>query len=106
MLKKITLFVFISLLLNATNSFAAWPHTEQDYSLLPPFCWARSHPGSPEEQLWKKRLDSHGEGFVHVHHYCEALHSLRLAQQMLPTNDDEKITNNIFLTNNHEAFTF
>ena len=92
MLKKISLFLFISLLLNASNSFAAGgPKTEEDWSLLPPFCKARSVASSPEGQLWEKRLDTHGQGFIHVHHYCGALHDLRLANSLLATDADTKM---------------
>ena len=91
MLKKFSLFLFISLLFNVSNSFAAWPKTEEDFSLLPPFCKAKSSGNSPEAQLWEKRLDAHGAGWLHVHHYCAALHTLRLANNLLPTDADTKM---------------
>ena len=90
MLKKITLFLFASLLINATQSFAGYPQTDRDFSLLPPFCKAKLKPSSPAEtELWAKRL---GHDFGHTHHYCAALHSLRVANNIQPINDERKRT--------------
>ena len=88
MLKKIALFVFISLLLNASSSFAGYPKTDEDFSLLPPFCRAKLSGDSPLAKLWAERL---GSGWLHVHHYCAALHTLRLANNLLPTDADTKM---------------
>jgi tetratricopeptide (TPR) repeat protein len=88
MLKKSTLFLFISLLLNANQSFADYPQTDRDFSLLPPFCKAKLKPSSPAEtDLWAKRL---GHDFGHTHHYCAALHSLRVANNIQPINAERK----------------
>jgi tetratricopeptide (TPR) repeat protein len=88
MLKKVTLFLFISLL-NVSTSFAAYPKTDQDFSLLPPFCWARAN-GDPG-RVWEKRFNAHGGGFLHVHHYCAALHTLRLANNILGNDTHSKM---------------
>jgi tetratricopeptide (TPR) repeat protein len=88
MLKKSTPLLFISLLLNATQSFAVYPQTDKDFSLLPPFCKAKLKPSSPAEtDLWARRL---GYDFGHTHHYCAALHSLRVANAIIPTDADRK----------------
>jgi tetratricopeptide (TPR) repeat protein len=88
--KKITLNILLMfLLLNADESLAAYPGTREDFSLLPPFCLAQmkpewSPPGAPK--LWQRRI----KGFGHLHHFCGGLHSLRLAQNILVTNNEEK----------------
>ena len=91
MLKKIPVFLFISLLLNVSESIADYPETDKDFSLLPPFCKAKLKPSSPAEtNLWSTRLNVHGIGFGHVHHYCAALHSIRLAQKILPASENDR----------------
>lgn len=48
-----------------------WPKSEKDWSMLPPFCKARSYSDKhPTYQSWQRRL---GGDFIHVHHYCAAL---------------------------------
>ncbi len=87
MLKKFTLFLFVSLLLIMSKSFADYPTTDTDFSMLPPFCRVKLKPRSDAEtNSWSERLNVRGVGYGHVHHYCAALHSLRVANEILPIN--------------------
>jgi tetratricopeptide (TPR) repeat protein len=88
MLKKIPVFLFVSLLLNVSAVIAEYPETDRDFSVLPPFCKAKLKPSSATEtELWGKQL---GHDFGHTHHYCAALHSLNLANNILATSEDNK----------------
>jgi tetratricopeptide (TPR) repeat protein len=91
MLNKITLHILLMyFLLHASESLADFPTTMRDFSLLPPFCLAQmkpelSPPGAPT--LWSRRLPG---GYAHIHHFCSALHTLNLAQRMLPADEGQK----------------
>ena len=51
-------------------------------------CKARaSGSNSPEYKKWANKL---GKDFLHTHHLCAALHSLRLSQNTIPTNPKTK----------------
>lgn len=65
--------IIVSLSLSA---FAGeYPETEADFLRLPKYCKARfSDSQSPLYQKWDKIL---GANFIHVHHFCAALHSER-----------------------------
>lgn len=70
--------IFFILIIAASITFSnpglaltIWPKSDKDWSLLPPFCKARSYNGNhPAYQSWKRRL---GDDFIHVHHYCAGL---------------------------------
>jgi len=49
------------------------PKTDADFARLPVYCLARhKKKGDPvQRKMWKKKL---GSGFLHLHHYCYALH--------------------------------
>ena len=67
-------FVFYSM-----NAFPGRPKTESDFSLLPPYCKARlTTPGSSQYTIWRKKV---GKPFLHIHHYCNGLHTVRIANQ-------------------------
>ena len=69
--------LFLGFLFSAPMVYAsAWPTTPADFATLPPYCKARLKPSSETEtQVWSQRL---GTGFLHVHHYCAALHTEKL----------------------------
>lgn len=90
MFKILLKYFFTSSLLYSSLSFAEFPQTDHDYSLLPPYCKARASGNSPLAKLWEKRLNAHGEGFLHIHHYCSALHTINLAQRMIPADEGQK----------------
>lgn len=71
--------IFFNLLFIVMNASADYPKTSNDFALLPPFCKAKLSPNAtPQEiNLWSNKL---GPNFMHTHHYCAALHSLRVAQ--------------------------
>ncbi|PPD21295.1 MAG: hypothetical protein CTY24_08015 [Methylobacter sp.] len=83
MKRLIFLFLIISFL--PKDGFS-YPQTEEDYRLLPPFCKARSTPGSPSYSAWDKRL---GPNFIHIHHYCSALHCLNQARRTTPNSEKQ-----------------
>jgi len=62
----------------STSSRAEWPQSPQDFARLPRYCAARLVPqlAETERPRWEKRM---GPDFLHIHHYCAAIHSLRLA---------------------------
>ncbi len=50
------------------------PQTDADFARLPTYCKARHKKSPPaQKKVWKQKL---GKGFLHVHHYCYALHFL------------------------------
>lgn len=82
---KIIFFLFI---LFCHDAFAEYPESDLDFMMLPPFCKAKLKPSSQSEvELWTKKL---GYDFGHTHHFCAALHSLRLAKTIFPLNPDLK----------------
>jgi len=85
MLKKTKLYLLLFISLFFTNNVLAdYPQTPKDYLLLPPYCKARaSSYKTPNFQKWQKRL---GKGFTDTHHYCAALHTLRLSQKVKGTS--------------------
>lgn len=95
MIKNILIIIFTGLLINTSQCYAEYPKTEHDFALLPPYCKAKFTPGSPAESLWARRLDKNIKdgrlgGFGHLHHYCSALHSINIAQQMIPSDEGKK----------------
>lgn len=85
-------FSLICLLLVHRVSFADFPQTQLHFTMLPPYCLAQMRPqwappGDP--QKWSKKL---GSGYAHLHHYCAALHSLRLAQEITGVSKKQKET--------------
>ncbi|MFA5984824.1 MAG: tetratricopeptide repeat protein [Methylococcaceae bacterium] len=75
-MKKTFPLIFLIILSSFPSlGFCLFPETEKDYRALPPFCKARSTPNSPAYQAWDKRL---GNSFIHLHHYCSALHTLNV----------------------------
>lgn len=80
--------LFITLSILPQEGFSAFPQTESDFRALPPFCKARASGGKSQAyQTWEKRL---GHGFLHVHHYCSAMHTLRLYRTDNSYNKIEK----------------
>lgn len=78
---NINLFYLLITLFFASPTFAeifnAFPKTDLQFAMLPPYCEARMrHENDLKGQLWRKKL---GPDFVHVHHYCAALNALNEA---------------------------
>lgn len=77
--RVVSLSMIIALSLISAYAAAEWPATPQDYAHLPGYCRARLKPNDipkATRDRWEQRV---GPDFLHVHHYCAALHSLRLA---------------------------
>ncbi|WKJ88726.1 hypothetical protein QZJ86_11905 [Methylomonas montana] len=80
--------IFILFTLFFHDAFALYPESDLDFMALPPFCKAKLKPDSPHEvDLWARKL---GNDFGHTHHFCAALHSLRLAKTIFPSNPELK----------------
>lgn len=94
-MKFTTYLLYLTLLTFSSNSLAdssGYPKTDVDFMYLPPYCKARMRKSSPEDQKqWAKRL---GADYLHTHHYCAALHQLRIARSMFPRNKGEKSRKN------------
>ena len=80
--RQLAVLILISpvAILVAPSAMAEWPNTPAAFAVLPKYCWARmeADKSSPERQMWAQRL---GQGFLHVHHYCSALHEMNLANR-------------------------
>jgi len=62
----------IYLQLSLVNAAIEWPSSDADFARLPAYCKARKAGGKSQiYAVWAKRL---GKGFLHVHHYCAAMH--------------------------------
>ncbi len=61
-----------------TPVYAAYPQTDADFAQLPPYCkWKmKGDRDAPARRKWARKLKG---GFIHIHHYCAAMHSMRLA---------------------------
>ena len=60
-----------------TGHLAAFPKTDADFALLPPYCKARSgKTTSTDAENWKRRM---GKAWTHLHHYCSGLDYLNKA---------------------------
>lgn len=75
----------------ASKSLAtAWPTTKTEFSKLPPYCLARHgpkygiHVPKPEIEKWQRIL---GGGFLHVHHFCAGLNTLKILERGIPKED-------------------
>lgn len=80
--------IFIVFILFCHDAFAVYPESDLDFMMLPPFCKAKLKPNSKSDvDLWEKKL---GYDFGHTHHFCAALHSLRIAKTIFPSNPDLK----------------
>ena len=75
------IFRVISFIVIGSLSFVAlastYPKSERDFSLLPPYCKAKLGGRNAGWKAWEARL----RGFGHVHHYCAALHTVKLANR-------------------------
>jgi tetratricopeptide (TPR) repeat protein len=61
-----------SILIIPAGYLAAFPKTDADFALLPPYCKARyGKTNSADAENWKRRIGR--LGWVHIHHYCSAL---------------------------------
>jgi hypothetical protein len=59
---------------------ADYPRTEVDFAVLPPYCWVRFRgKGTPAAKMWNQKLK--GNAFIHIHHYCAALHTMNLVNR-------------------------
>jgi tetratricopeptide (TPR) repeat protein len=63
--------LFILLVLQVLPAVAEW--TDQELSVLPPYCAARLRHTPGEYEHWNNAL---GPDFLHTHHYCDALASI------------------------------
>lgn len=71
------LAILLTCLMAPAVTWAAWPYSEHDFNMLPPYCKAKFDKTTPaDKDHWAKRI---GPDFQHVHHYCAALHSLNVA---------------------------
>ena len=67
-----------SILIIPARYLAAYPKTDADFALLPPYCKARyGKTNSADAENWKSRLGR--LGWTHVHHYCSGLDHLNKA---------------------------
>ncbi|MDD5580258.1 MAG: tetratricopeptide repeat protein [Methylobacter sp.] len=79
---KATLFFF--LLSISQWAHTAYPKTDYDFALLPPWCKAKlGDVSEAERKLWERRI---GPGWIHVHHYCAALFTLNLSYKVTDRN--------------------
>lgn len=86
MIKNTSKFIFTLIAIFFYNSaLADYPTTDLDFAFLPPYCKAKLKQTS-DYGLWDKKL---GPDFMHTHHFCASLHSLRVAKFMVPRNHEE-----------------
>lgn len=80
--------VLACLAMFAVEVLAGYPKSDRDFALLPPYCKAKLKPSSPEQtRRWAQKL---GSGFGDTHHYCAALHSLRLARSIFSLDRNQQ----------------
>jgi tetratricopeptide (TPR) repeat protein len=59
---------------------SAYPKTDYDFALLPPYCKAKlGNVSEAEREIWARRI---GGGFLHIHHYCAALFTMNLSYKV------------------------
>ena len=81
--KYVVLFInlFLLLLISSESLATAWPKTRAEFASLPPYCLARQGKqigltvSEVEIKKWERIL---GGGFLHVHHFCAALNTLKV----------------------------
>jgi tetratricopeptide (TPR) repeat protein len=56
---------------------ASYPYTDEEFSKLPPYCYAKLKGSPTEQKLWESRLGPNC--FIHIHHYCAALNDVNHA---------------------------
>lgn len=94
--KNIIKYTFYILVFTQISNSFAFPKTKSDFSFLPQYCLAQMKPewspkGIPER--WKKTIPG---TFPHLHHYCAALHYLRLARNKTQkTKREEMLRQNL-----------
>ena len=72
-MRKCTILGCLLTIFISTHSqyLTAYPKTDSDFALLPPYCKARSgRTNKADAENWKRRI---GQGWVHIHHYCAGL---------------------------------
>ncbi|MBS3963212.1 MAG: tetratricopeptide repeat protein [Methylomonas sp.] len=83
-MKRIQHIMIGALTVISLEAHADYPQTDLDFMLLPPYCKiklaAAEHGADAEilrqQEYWARKL---GEGYGHIHHYCEGLHALNRA---------------------------
>lgn len=83
-----SLIISLLLFINATN-VSAFPKTDQDFAMLPPYCAARSG-RTPKEYAdqWERRI---GHDWIHLHHYCSGLNSINHATISIDKKETQKL---------------
>ncbi|MCB1879539.1 MAG: hypothetical protein H6964_01945 [Chromatiaceae bacterium] len=87
--KYVVLFInlFLLLLISSESLATAWPKTRAEFASLPPYCLARQGKqigltvSEVEIKKWERIL---GGGFLHVHHFCAALNTLKILDRGTP----------------------
>lgn len=76
--KRFWALLTISMLILPPGHVTAFPETEADFALLPPYCKARfGKTNSADAKNWKRKMGR--ESWTHIHHYCSGLDSLNKA---------------------------
>ena len=90
-MKILNIATYISLFLFSQCSYSltiGHPKTDEDFSLLPPYCKVNMHAGYEgyrdpvEAKMWDDRL----HGTTGIWHYCWGLHQINLANQSADIN--------------------
>lgn len=84
------LLILISLFLASQWACGAYPGTDADFAVLPPYCKARLRKDASYE-VWNRRL---GPDFLHVHHYCAGLHTRNIGDKFYTSHIGDKLRSN------------
>lgn len=108
--RLVTTSLFLGLMFFGTVAHARWPKSKQDFAQLPRYCSAKlleSAVPEAEVERWAKRI---GPDYRHIHHYCAALHNLRLANSASDENERKEflqaVVNEINYVEHHSTPTF
>ena len=81
------------LLIIPAGHLAAFPKTDADFALLPPYCKARyGRTTTTDAENWKRRMGN--KAWSHLHHYCSGLDSLNKANVTIDREERTKMLNN------------
>ena len=79
LIKQHPILLLLLFLLFLPTSSQAFPKTDLDFMLLPPYCAARSgRTDQATEDYWKSVIGR--KDWVHIHHYCSSLDRLNKAR--------------------------
>lgn len=94
--KKLLNSTLLSLLLSLSTSSHAFPKTDVDFMMLPPYCAARHDRTNQNTVDYWQSLIGRAD-WIHLHHYCSTLHRLNKSR-LLPTKQ-RNITLERFIKN-------